>query len=117
MDYQLLALGPVLVLERLAPLSSVNEAADLVAACMEHDTDRLLLDGSVLPADFFRLHTLFAGEFLQKLQNYQIRTGVVVPEEHDYGERFAEYLIEARRARFSRFLASREEALVWLAGG
>ncbi len=113
-DYTLLPSESIPVLERTAPLSSPGEATDLVAACAEHGTDRLLLDSSVLPPEFFQLHTRFAGEFLQKLQNYQLRTAVVIPEEREYGERFEEYLLEARHGRFCRLLTSRDEALAWL---
>lgn len=115
MDYTLHTSNAGAIVEWAAPISSTREATDLIAACAENDTDRLLIDSGVLPPEFFQLHTLFAGEFLQKLQNYQLRTAVVIPVERDYGERFEEYLLEAQRARFSRLFTSRDEALAWLA--
>lgn len=115
MNYELISLTTVSAIECKSPLSRVSEATDLVSACAEQNTNRLLLDASVLPPSFFELHTCFAGEFLQKLQNYHLRTAVVISPAIDYGARFSEYLLEARRARFSRFFLSREEALVWLA--
>jgi len=115
MNYDLINLASVPVVECKSPLSSVNEAAELVSACAERNTDRLLLDASVLPPSFFELPTCFAGEFLQKLQNYHLRTAVVISPVIDYGARFDEYLLDAKRARFSRLFSSREEALAWLA--
>ena len=87
MHVQLLNAGTVTILEYTSPLTSVSEAIDLVAACAERSTDRLLLDSPVLPRSFFELHTRFAGEFLQKLQNYRLRTAVVISPHRDYGKR------------------------------
>ena len=108
-------IGPFVVLEWTSPLQNVGEATDLVGACMSHDTDRLLLDAGVLPPPFFELRTRFAGEFLQKLQTYRLRTAVVMSPLADHGARFEEYLREARRGHFCRFFTSRDEALAWLA--
>lgn len=115
MSYEFIKAGAVTIVERNAPLSSVNEATDLISTCAEQDTDRLLLDTPVLPESFFELRTCFAGEFLQKLQNYQLRTAVVISPDRSYGERFNEWLLEAKRGRFSRLFISREAALEWLA--
>ena len=114
MNHARLEIGLLTVLEWTSPLQNVREATDLVAASMEHDTDRLLLDTGVLPPAFFELRTRFAGEFLQKLQTYRLRTAIVMSPDADHGERFGEYLQEARRGHFCRFFTSREDALAWL---
>jgi len=111
----LLVHGPARIVEWTDPLTDAREATDVVGACFEHDTDRVLLDEAVLPPAFFALRTRFAGEFLEKLQTYRLRAAVVVSPAADHGERFAEYLREARQGRYCRFLDSREEALAWLA--
>lgn len=115
MNHALLELDGRTVVEWTSPLQNAGEATDLVGTSMEHDTDRLLLDAGVLPPAFFELRTRFAGEFLQKLQTYRLRTAVVMSPHADHGERFDEYLQEARRGHFCRFFTSREEALAWLA--
>lgn len=114
MEFEQIELGTITIVERKFPVASVAEATDLVAACIERDTDCLLLESSILPPAFFELRTQFAGEFLQKLQNYRLRTAIVLPAHYDYGERFEEYLVEGRRARFARFFDSRDAALAWL---
>jgi hypothetical protein len=114
MEFEHIASGPVTIVEARSPLTSIDDAMDLIGACMEHDTDRLLLDSAVLPEAFFELHTRFAGELLQKLQNYRFRTAVVISPDRNYGERFNEFLVEAKRAPFSRLFTSREEAIAWL---
>jgi hypothetical protein len=115
MDYVVISTGGAAVVERTTPLAQAGEAIDLVAACAESETHRVLLDTPVLPDAFFELQTRFAGEFLQKLQNYQLRTAVVISPQRSYSERFEEYLREARRGRFARIFTSRAEALDWLA--
>ncbi|UTH74521.1 DUF4180 domain-containing protein [Chromobacterium sp. IIBBL 290-4] len=114
MTYQILRHETGRVLEWEAPLRAADQATELISACIEQDCRLLLLSHPVLPADFFELSTRFAGEFLQKLQNYRLRTAVVIDPERDYGERFGEYLREARRARYSRLFFDRAAALAWL---
>ncbi|WP_434629059.1 DUF4180 domain-containing protein [Chromobacterium sp. CV08] len=115
MEYRVFDAGGSRALEWLAPLEAASQAVDLVAACAGEDCGRLLLDAAVLPAAFFQLRTRFAGEFLQKLQNYKLRTAVVIGEGRSDGERFGEFLAEARRGHGCRLFLARGEALLWLA--
>jgi hypothetical protein len=92
-----------------------GDALDLIVACLENHSSRLLLEAHRLPEAFFDLRTGFAGELVQKLQNYQLRTGAVFPSEEGYGERFREFLSEARRGGSFRVFATRAEAEAWLA--
>lgn len=91
------------------------DSLDLVVACLENDSTRLLVESRHLPPEFFDLKTGFAGELLQKIQNYGIRLAGVFPSEAGYGERFRELLREARRGRGFRAFAAREDAEIWLA--
>ncbi|WP_082107128.1 DUF4180 domain-containing protein [Chromobacterium vaccinii] len=111
MAYQVLVSGEHRALEWRGELSDASQAVELVSACIGEGCERcerLLISHEVLPAAFFQLSSRFAGEFLQKLQNYRLQTAVVIDAERDYGERFGEYLREARRGRFSRLFLSRE---------
>ena len=114
MVYRILRREAGRVLEWDAPLREADQAAELITACIEQDCRLLLLAPSVLPAAFFELSARFAGEFLPKLQNYRLQTAVVIDPERDSGERFGEYLREARRARYSRLFFDRAAALAWL---
>ncbi|MDP9912914.1 hypothetical protein J2W27_005046 [Variovorax boronicumulans] len=115
MSHTLLMMAEATAVEWTSAVTAPEEATELVSACFEHDTNRLLIDARVLPPAFFALRTRFAGEFLQKLQTYRLRTAVLMAPDADHGERFAEYLHEARRGHFCRFFTAREEALAWLA--
>ncbi|MGE5370749.1 MAG: DUF4180 domain-containing protein [Solirubrobacterales bacterium] len=95
-------------------LVSTQYALDLVAACGEHDTQRLLIHAENLPPAFFDLKTKLAGEVLQKFVNYQIRAAAVVPPESLAKGRFREFALEANRGRQFRFFEKRQEAIDWL---
>jgi hypothetical protein len=99
-------------------VTALGDALGLVAACAENRTDRLLIESMYLPPEFFELRTRFAGELLQKLQNYRIQVAAVFASDDGHGDRFREFLLEARRSRSASFrvFAAREEAEAWLVG-
>jgi Domain of unknown function (DUF4180) len=101
-------------LECVDSITRIEDAMDLVAACFEHDAERVLLESRVLPTAFFDLSSGFAGEFLQKFSNYRIKLAAVFPSEDGYSDRFREFLLEAKRGRGFRVFASRPEAEAWL---
>ena len=98
-------------------ISKRDDAVDLVTACVEHGSRLLLLEPEAFSDPFFDLRTRIAGEFVQKIQSYGIRTAAVFPADREYPERFKEFLIEAKRGRAFRAFASRSDALDWLAAG
>jgi uncharacterized protein DUF4180 len=101
-------------LESLEPIAKVDDALELISAGFEHRARRLLLDCAHLPPDFFELRTRFASEFLQKLENYHFKVAGVFPPGREYGERFAQFLLEARRGAGFRAFDDRESAEEWL---
>ncbi|OHX14324.1 hypothetical protein BI347_13030 [Chromobacterium sphagni] len=113
MDCQVLQWQEMDVVECLSSLDGPRRATDLVAACAERGSCRLLLDAPALPAAFFAFDTCFAGELLQMLRNYRLRTEAAW-RDAECGKRYAEHLREARRARHSRLFDAREQALAWL---
>jgi hypothetical protein len=76
----------------------------------------LLVEADRLPPEFFDLRTGFAGELLQKIENYGLRVAAVFPSEEGYTARFREFLLEARRGSRFRAFAARGDAERWLAG-
>ena len=105
----------VRIVECAESIARADDALALVAVCIEHDSTRVLLESHNLPVAFFELGSRFAGEFLQKLQNYRIRLAGVFPSEDGYSDRFREFLSEARRGRSFRVFSARSEAEAWLA--
>jgi len=102
------------VLECKSGVERVGDALTVIASCSEHDTDRVLLPAAALPEAFFDLSTGFAGEFLQKLVNYRVRTAGLFETEEGYSKSFREFIAEARRGQQFRAFGSREGAVAWL---
>ncbi|MBI1818232.1 MAG: DUF4180 domain-containing protein [Deltaproteobacteria bacterium] len=115
MNVKVLDRDGVRIVECTDSITRVDDALDLIAACIERGSTRLLIDSRHLPAAFFDLRSKFAGEFLQKLQNYRLRVAAVFLSEHEYGERFSEFLSEAKRGNSFRAFTVRTDAEAWLA--
>ena len=94
-----------------------SEILELVAACLENGTDRLLLHAQNLSGDFYRLRTGLAGDVLQKLANYHIRVAAVIPPDLIGQGRFREMVLEANRGNQFRVFPDRELAEEWLVRG
>jgi hypothetical protein len=107
--------GGVRIVECGEPVLRVEDALDLIAACFEAGTRRVLLEARMLPASFFDLSTRFAGEFLQKLGNYGILCAAVIPAAPSQSERFGEFVREAKTGRTFRVFDTRSDAEAWLA--
>ena len=99
------------------PIATPDDALRFVEKSYELGKRAFLLDGALLPAEFFALRSRFAGEFGQKLVNYRLRVALVVPPDPSRGERFAEFARELARHPTLRAFATRAEAEAWLAAG
>ena len=106
--------GDARFLECVEPIAHVDDALVLVSACAEHRSTRVLIAGEQLPDAFFDLSSRFAGELLQKLQNYRIRAAAVFRSDADYSDRFKEFLSEARSSHSFRAFEERAKAEAWL---
>lgn len=99
------------------PLTSEQDALDLVGACAEHETDRLLLQEGSLSPDFYDLRSGLAGSVMLKFSNYRIRAAAVVPAEIASAGRFGEMVSETNRGSQFRIYATLTEAEAWLLNG
>ncbi len=97
-------------------LMTEQDTLELIAACMEHDTSLLMLNGEVFSEDFFKLSTGVAGAILQKLVNYQIKTAAIISDELANRGRFREMALETNKGSHFRIFNSRREAESWLVG-
>lgn len=97
-------------------IENESDALELVAACGEYLTHRLLLYAENLAEDFFNLRSGLAGEVLQKFANYRIKTAAVLPPELVNQGRFREMALEANRSnQLFHIFHEREQAEAWLA--
>lgn len=85
-----------------------------MSLCSEHETDLLIIHHSALTQDFFHLKTRVAGNMIQKLLNYGIRTAIIIPEEIIGKGRFKEMTIETNNGQHFRIYDNKKEAENWL---
>ena len=97
-----------------SPVAREQDANAIIELCVEHDTNAVLLDGSLLPDEFFTLRTGLAGAVLQKFVNFSIRTAAVIGEGRTLPERFREMVFEYRRRKTFGVFAKPDEAVDWL---
>jgi hypothetical protein len=95
-------------------VASERHALDLVAACGENGTNRLLLHAASLSEDFYQLKTGLAGDVLQKFANYRIRSAAIIPLELASQGRFGEMVWEANRGNQFRVFQDLRLAEQWL---
>lgn len=94
-------------------ISSEKDIADLLSACFEQDIFRILLPDDCLSDDFYKLSTKLAGNILQKLINYRVKTAVVMNADRA-NQRFKEFMIEINKGRSFRCFETMDEAEKWL---
>lgn len=96
------------------PLSTENDALDLIALCGEHNTNLLMIHYDALSEDFFNLKTKAAGNMIQKFVNYQIKAVAVIPGEIIQKGRLKEMALETNKGNHFRMYETKEEAEKWL---
>lgn len=95
-------------------LRTEQDALDLITACLENNTHRLLLHAEALSDDFFKLKTGLAGQVLQKFINYHVKVAVIITSELKISERFKELVGETNKGNEFRVYSSIDEAELWL---
>jgi len=97
-------------------IASEQDALDVIAACAEHQVQRVLLHASNLSEDFYHLSTGLAGAVLLKFSNYSVKLAAVLTPELVNQGRFKDMALEVnRRDRLFHIFYSRPEAAAWLA--
>lgn len=117
MKFQIMDSGHGRYMEILAaakPLSTENDAIELISLCLEHNTTALLIHSAALSEDFFRLKTRVAGNMIQKFINYGIKAAILVPREALRQERFKELALEINKGHHIRLTDHQEDAATWL---
>ncbi|MBE6083786.1 MAG: DUF4180 domain-containing protein [Tissierellaceae bacterium] len=96
------------------PIHNEQNALDLIAACIEHDTNLLMIHMEALDDDFFRLRTGLAGDILQKFINYHIKVTIVITDSQKVKGKLREFLSESNRGDNFRAFNNKNEAENWL---
>lgn len=96
------------------PISSEQEALDLVAVCGENNTNLLLIHAETLSENFFKLKTRIAGMIMQKFVNYRVKTAIILPGDAKINGKFKELMAESNRGNDYRVFNNVAEAEKWL---
>jgi hypothetical protein len=88
---------------------------DLISACYEHETNKVLIPEENFSSEFFDLKTNLAGMILQKFANYHLRGAGLISLAEIKSERFRELVMESNKGSLFRFFEDREAAEKWLA--
>ncbi|MEQ7054430.1 DUF4180 domain-containing protein [Paenibacillaceae sp. P-4] len=96
------------------PLSTEQDAVDLIALCKENDVELLLVHGEALAGEFFSLRTGVAGRMIQKFTNYHVKTAVIIPDPSLNRGRFKEMVGESNRSNHFGVFETRADAESWL---
>lgn len=93
-------------------IASFDDVGNLIGTCF--GASGILLTESELAPQFFDLKTGLAGDLLQKVTNYRLRTAILIKDARAYGPRFAELVLEHQSSRVVRFFHDRLDADTWL---
>ena len=97
-----------------ANIANENDALELVAACWETKSQRLMLHSTNLTPEFFHLHSGIAGEILLKLTNYHIKAALVLEPEQLGEGKFKDWVLETNRGQEFRVFFDHAKAEQWL---
>ncbi|MBL0940345.1 MAG: DUF4180 domain-containing protein [Gemmatimonadaceae bacterium] len=96
-------------------LHTGNDVIMVLEECFAVPTHAVLLYAENLPSAFFDVSSKQAGEFLQKLRNYDIQVAVVDTGAGATGsQRYSELMAAERRDGAFRMFETREDAVAWL---
>ena len=97
-------------------LAGVPSALDFIMTVRHTcDCDRIALEKSALPEDFFILSTCLAGEMLQKIINYGVRLAIFGDFSRYTSKPLKDFIYECNHGKDIFFLANEKEAIEKLA--
>lgn len=117
MNYKIIDLNDKKYIELFSattPLSTENDALDLLSLCWEYEACALMIHYEALSEDFFKLKTKVAGNIIQKFINYNLKSVAVIPDEIIQKGRFREMALEVNKGNHFRMYGNKEEAEEWL---
>lgn len=93
-------------------ITDVQSALDLIATVhYEADSDRIILNKSLLSESFFDLKTRLAGEILQKFINYRVKLAIVGDFSGYTSQSLKDFIYESNKGKDIFFLSSEQEAV------
>jgi hypothetical protein len=98
-----------------AMMSRADDVTEIVGECFSNGTRRVLLYAENLPPGFVDLSSGAAGVVQQKLEQYRLRTAIVLDlAATPHSQYFADMVLEANRGQDVRYFAEPAAAVAWL---
>jgi hypothetical protein len=114
-----LEIGNIVVAELMDEnfvVTEVQEMLDLMGDSGANDCYRLILNEKNLHPDFFRLHTGFAGEILQKFSTYGFKLAIIGDFYNYKSKSLQDFIHESNRGNRIFFVENFDIGLSKLAG-
>ncbi|MFG0215897.1 DUF4180 domain-containing protein [Brevibacillus porteri] len=93
-------------------IEDVQSALDLIATVhYQADSDRIILNKSLLNESFFDLKTRLAGEILQKFINYRVKIAIVGDFSVYTSKSLKDFIYESNNGNDIFFLPTEEQAI------
>ncbi|GED60801.1 DUF4180 domain-containing protein [Brevibacillus formosus] len=93
-------------------IEDVQSALDLIATVhYQADSERIVLNKSLLNESFFDLKTRFAGEILQKFINYRVKVAIVGDFSVYTSKSLKDFIYESNNGNDIFFLPTEEQAI------
>ncbi|QDS35496.1 DUF4180 domain-containing protein [Brevibacillus brevis] len=93
-------------------IGDVQSALDLIATVhYQADSDRIILNKSLLNESFFDLKTRLAGEILQKFINYRVKIAIVGDFSVYTSKSLKDFIYESNNGNDIFFLPTEEQAI------
>ncbi|MGF9906177.1 DUF4180 domain-containing protein [Brevibacillus porteri] len=93
-------------------IGDVQSALDLIATVhYQADSERIILNKSLLNESFFDLKTRFAGEILQKFINYRVKVAIVGDFSVYTSKSLKDFIYESNNGNDIFFLPTEEQAI------
>lgn len=106
------------ITEMNPPISCEQDVLDhLIGVCWENEVHNALLTSDCFEEGFYRLRTGIAGDVLQKLLNYHIKTALIITDTKLIRGKFEDFVLEANKGSNFRVFDNKEEAEEWLLNG
>ena len=92
-------------------ISEVQEMLDLMGDSGVNNCNRIILREQNLHPDFFRLHTGFAGEMLQKFSTYDFKLAIIGDFSKYHSKSLQDFIRESNKGNRIFFVSNTEEAI------
>ncbi|MBY0085579.1 DUF4180 domain-containing protein [Brevibacillus brevis] len=93
-------------------IEDVQSALDLIATVhYQADSERIILNKSLLNESFFDLKTRLAGEILQKFINYRVKVAIVGDFSVYTSKSLKDFIYESNKGNDIFFLPTEEQAI------